>query len=279
MTSLKIKMAENGFESNDDYEYALYCFLNQPLDHIRCLNVTGDSNRRKTAFAHALAAAMEYPHVLYHDFLEEDLPLPASARIDADQDAEIPRFDRVVSEACAYSEGENTILILDQLQEADFRQHIRIYELITCSEWKYAHGTAHANKKNLLVFLISENALYHSLHKCCFRVWTDASQDLEIDFRPEEFGLDNEAIPLINAMQAIFRKLGMIPTLTEYRRILHDLFHHIRDTNGLKQSIYGWAENADRQRLHDEKLEEDLGRVICELERYLKLDKAEIIEL
>ena len=57
MASLRTRMARHGFESNDDYELQMRCFLEQPVSHLRCLNIEGDLPRRKTAFAQALAHA------------------------------------------------------------------------------------------------------------------------------------------------------------------------------------------------------------------------------
>ena len=42
----------------------------------RTLNIEGDSERRKTAFAHALAWALDFPHCIYHDFTDQHPPLP-----------------------------------------------------------------------------------------------------------------------------------------------------------------------------------------------------------
>ena len=68
MFPLKQQLAEYGFESRDNYDYAIQCFLNNPSENIRCLNVDGDPGRRRTAFAHALGQALGYDHVLYFEF-------------------------------------------------------------------------------------------------------------------------------------------------------------------------------------------------------------------
>ncbi len=76
MPSLREKLAQHGFESNDDYEFQVRCLLESPTRTLRTLNIEGDGERRKTAFSTALARALEFPHVLYHDFTEVHPPLP-----------------------------------------------------------------------------------------------------------------------------------------------------------------------------------------------------------
>jgi len=49
--SLRTKLAEFGFESNDDYDHALRCLFGQQQAHLRVLHVDGTAGRRKTAFA------------------------------------------------------------------------------------------------------------------------------------------------------------------------------------------------------------------------------------
>ena len=66
--------AEFGFESNEDYEFPLRTLFDARISHVRTLHVAGESGRRKTAFANALARALEYPHVLYHDFSVPEPP-------------------------------------------------------------------------------------------------------------------------------------------------------------------------------------------------------------
>lgn len=113
-------------------------------------------------------------------------------------------FDRAMTEACAYSEGARTILILDQLQAADFADHIRLYHFATTREWAGVAGGVRANPKNLLLVLISEQALYHSLAKVSYRLWTDA-QHAYLDYRPEDHGLGPDAQALFAALAAVFR--------------------------------------------------------------------------
>ena len=62
-------------------------------------------------------------------------------------------LDQVISEACALSEGEKTILILDQLQLAPFVQHLRIADFLNTSVWSYADLHLSAHYVNLMLFL------------------------------------------------------------------------------------------------------------------------------
>ncbi|MFW5969052.1 MAG: hypothetical protein ACOCP9_00280, partial [Halofilum sp. (in: g-proteobacteria)] len=76
MATLRERMADYGFESNIDYGYHIRCVLSQPTEQVPALNVEGDSGRRKTAFASALAAALDYPQRVYHDFTQQHEPPP-----------------------------------------------------------------------------------------------------------------------------------------------------------------------------------------------------------
>ena len=104
-------MARHGFESNDDYDYQVRCLLASDLRTIRCLDIEGDSGRRKTAFASALGHALEYPRILYHDFTQQNPPLPdvilpPTKDEQGREEPPIDPFDQIVSEACAFSEAE-----------------------------------------------------------------------------------------------------------------------------------------------------------------------------
>ena len=124
-------MARHGFESNDDYEFQVRCLLDDPTWRVRTLNVAGDGGRCKTAFANALARALDLPHVLYHHFAERH-PQPPEVILPPSQDEmgrsepPVDTVDETISKACALSEADPSILILDQLQAADFRDHKHI---------------------------------------------------------------------------------------------------------------------------------------------------------
>ena len=267
MPSLRDKMASHGFESNDDYEFQIRCLLESPARALRALAIEGDSERRKTAFAMALAQALDFPRILYHDFTQTHPPppdtiLPPSKDELGREEPPIDPFDQTVSEACAQSEGEPTILILDQLQAADFREHIRIHGLIGDGIWDVRGGRYFANPKHLLVFLISEGPLYHSLQKESFRVWVGRLSERQLDYEPADFGLEPETAPLLQALGSLFRALGTAPTRSEFQRILTDIQLHVRTPEHLRLSLYGRVEGIDRTSLADPKLAERLAAVL-----------------
>lgn len=278
--SLRQKLASFGFESNDDYEYALrLLFEAQPVG-VRCLNIVGESGRRKTAFAHALASALEYPHILYHDFTQFEAP-GAAVMVDAESgatqtiEAAVSAFDRAVTEACAYSEGARVALILDQIQASDFQDQIRLYQFAHTREWASVIGQVMANSATLLLVLISETSLYHSLQKQSFKVWADTSGGF-VDFDPRELGLGSEVAPLFQAFGEAFRQLGQAPTLSEFAHIIEDALHRVRTLDHLRTSLYGWMENLDRGRL----LAPQVGIALSEvIERLSTLVGVEEIEL
>lgn len=267
MADLREKMAEHGFESNDDYDFQLRCLLESPTRGLRTLNIEGDSERRKTAFANALARALGFPHRLYHDFTQQhpplpDVILPASRDELGREEPPIDPLDQVVSEACAQSEGEPTVLILDQLQAADFREHIRIHRLINDNAWEVRGGCFYANPDNLLLFLISEAPLYHSLQKDSFRVWVGRVAERQIQYRPGDFGLGDEAGPLFEALGILFRLLGTSPTRSELTHVLTDLHLHVQTTLHLRRSLFGRCESLGWDALKDPGLEGPLSTVV-----------------
>lgn len=281
---LRQKMAAFGFESNEDYEYPVRCLLQSPFEGVRCLNIEGDSQRRKTAFATALADALAFPHVLYHDFAEQNPPepeviMPPSQDENGREETPIPAIDQRFAEACGYSEGEDTVLILDQLQAADFREHIRLYKFITTGEWTIRGGTYQANRKHLVLFLISEEPLYHSLQKQSFRIWVSAVSHRQVPYQPDEFGLGEEALPVMEALAELFRALGMSPTRSEYSRILNDIHAFVRNREGLRHTLYGWTEGVDRSALFSEALNPLLDSAVDAIFLYLGGAQVEITPL
>jgi len=274
-------MAEHGFESNDDYEFQLRCLLSSPFEGVRALNIEGDSNRRRTAFGNALARAMEYPHILYHDFTQQhppqpDVILPPSKDEQGREEPGIDPFDQILSEACAFSEGEETILILDQLQAADFREHIRIYRFLQTGKWEFRDAAYFANPAFLLVFLISEEPLYHSLQKSSYRVWVSSISHRQVPYRPEDFGLDEHALPIMEALSALFEILQMTPTRSEYERLLHDIGDHVRTSDHLRHAIFAWTEGVDRQLLYSDELAHLLDKVVDAITLFVGVDEVEL---
>ncbi len=275
--SLRRQLAEHGFESNDDYDHAMRCLFGQEQSHLRVLHVDGLAGRRKTAFAQALGRALDYPHVIYHDFSSDEpalvsVPIVLEDGATGPSEPPLSRFERAVTEACAYSEAAQAMLILDQVQAAHFSDQARLYHFAMKREWTNAAGTVQANAKNLLLVLISEQALYHSLAKVSYRVWTDAQRAF-LDFRPAEFGLGVEAAGLFEAIAAVCVPLAAAPTPSEYANLLRDLLHHARSEEQIRQSFYGRVENIERARLYVPELVAPLRALLVELERYLGADE------
>lgn len=278
MTSLREKMAAHGFESNESYDYIVRCLQNAPGPAIRCLNVEGDGGRRKTAFANALAHALEAEHVLYHDFTQDEPPpqtpvVQLAEDDDHKQEPSVGLFDRTMNDVCALSEAEKTILILDQLHAADFKDHIRIYRFLTEKEWRYGDAVFYANRKNLLVFLISEEPLYHSLQKNSFKVWITGPAGNRIPYRPVDFKLGTEAEPVLNALYQLFENLGLFPTFSEYKRIIFDIQNNVRCADDLKASIYGWTEAMDKERLLSPQTHDAILAIMPDIEAFIGIEE------
>ncbi len=275
--SLRRKLAEHGFESNDDYDHALRCLLDQVVPHLRVLHVDGAAGRRKTAFAQALGPALGFTHVLYHDFSATELPGPSIATVLDDgspgpNEPALPAFERVMTEACAYSESAPTLLILDQMQAAHFNDQRRLYDFAMTREWTNAAGTVTANGRNYLLAIVSEQPLYHSLAKCSFRVWTDA-QRAYLDYRPDDYGLGPEAAGLFAALVTLCEAVPCSPTPSEFGLLLQDLLQRSRSEEQIRQTVFGRVESVDRSRLYAPEIAAPLRAVMLELERLLGADE------
>lgn len=277
--SLRRKLAEHGFESNDDYEHAIRCLLEQPGERLRVLHVDGLAGRRKTAFAQALGAALAFDKVLYHDF--SDAP-PAAAPVVAievagsgPEEPPLGPFERAMTEACAYSEAEPTLLILDQLQDAPFAEHLRLHRFAESREWNNALGTVQAHARNFLLVLLSEQPLYHSLARCSFRVWTDAQRAWQ-DFRPVDHGLGPEAAGLFEALAGLFEVLAAAPTPSEFAQLLDDVLQRVRSEEMLRQSVFGRVEQVERARVYSPEALPHLRGVLDQVERLLGAEHVEL---
>ena len=278
--TLRTRLAEFGFESNDDYDHALRCLFGQEQAHLRVLHVDGNAGRRKTAFAQALGKALDYAHVLYHDFSAEQAPAAPLPIVLDDGSLGVPElapsgFERVMTEACAYSEAAATLLILDQLQAAHFADQARLYNFVMKREWSSPAGSASANARQLLLVVISEQAVYHSLAKCSYRVWTDAQRAF-LDFRPSDYQLGPEAQGLFAALAQVCVALEAAPTPSEFAHLLSDLMHHARSEEQIRQSLFGRIESIDRSRLYAPELAPLLRTLLVELERLLGADQVSL---
>ncbi len=281
MLNLREKMAHHGFESNDDYAFQVRCLLESPTSIVRTLNITGDSERRKTAFANALAQALDFPHILYHDFTQQHPPLPEvilppSRDELGREEPPIEPLDETLGEACAQSEAEDTLLILDQLQAADFREHIRIHRLIRDGHWDIRDARFFANPTHLILFLISEEPLYHSLQKESFRVWINRVSEHRIDYSPTDFGLGSDAKPLFEALHTLFQDLGSAPTRSEFEKILREIHLRVRTQDQLRHCLYGWTEDLEHTDLFDQALLPSLDRVVDQIRDYLGSEHIEV---
>lgn len=282
MSTLQKRMADYGFESNDDYEYHLRCLMNSQFEGIKAINVEGHKGRRKTAFANALGRALEYPHLLYYDFTQKagaegKVIIPPSEDEHGISEPPVSDFDHNMSEACAFSEGEQTVLILDQLQAADFKDHIRIYHFIKSCEWSYGNNSLKASKKNLLLLLIGDEPLYHSLQKCSFRIWINAVSSAQKDYSPADFNLQEDVLPIMEALAEIFNQLEVAPTYSEYKNILRDIHYNVHTEQQLTHSLYGWMEGVNRELIHSRQMQPLLIRVIDKIQQYHGMDEV-IIE-
>ena len=273
--SLRQKLSRHGFESNDDYDFALRCLFDAPVVGLRCVNLAGASGRRKTAFAQALGLALEFDHRLYHDFSR---PPAASVamRVDEDEPGEplitLTALERIVLEACAFSEAARCLLVLDQLQCADFAEQVRLYQFIHSRQWEAAGAHVIAHPRNLLVVLICEGPLYHSLHKASFRVWTDPSHNL-LDFKPEDLALPSRAQAMMGALSAVFIALGSAPTLGEYQRLVDDAAQRIYTAEQLRAALYGRMETVDRERLYARQLDAVIDAAVAEIASYVGIEE------
>lgn len=279
--ALRQQLAEHGFESNDDYEFPLRSLFAAGIDHLRCLQITGASGRRKTALANALAHALAYPHILYLDFSQPQPqpPPPASAPVAPDDSSPteppLSSFDRILIEACAFSEAERTVLILDQLQAAPFADQMRLFRFVQSREWDAGNATVRAHARHLLVMLISEQPIYHSLAHLCFRLWADSS-DGRFDFRPEEFGLGPDAREMFARFGELFAALGTAPTRTEFTRILNDARQFVRTAEHLRHALFGWMERIDRDLLYAPQLTPALAAAVHAVNHYIGVDEIEL---
>ncbi len=258
MKNLKHRLKEQGFVANADYEYPVRCLVHAPLPHLRCLNIEGNSGRRKTAFAHALAGALDCQHILYHEY-PQVAPPPAPVRIPPPPAAEdeprgepaVDTFDQILGEACALSEGDTTVLILDQLQRAPFYRHIQISDFVRTGRWTVAEMPLQANRHRLMVFLISEEALYHSIQQLSFRIWIASDDQPALRPSPAELGLGPQAEPVLRGLERLFTYLEVTPTWYEYQRLMHDIHVNMNSLDNLKTSIYGWIEGVERSQLYN----------------------------
>lgn len=276
MASLKARLAQHGFNSEESYDHALRCFTNNPCDTIRCLNVDGNSGRRRTAFANALAHALGARQVLYYEF-GRDKPVPQIIRIQEGEEVveepPVEALDRVMTEACAQSEAEQTVLILDQLHKTQFLNHIRLYDFIRTGVWAYSDVQYQANINNLKLFLISDERLYHSLQSVSFRARVSEQDAASVSLVAADLGINEDDCPWLAPLQALLEVLGISPTLHEYKKLIYDIEQQVRNQHQLKVSLYGWLEKLDWDELEAEKIQPYLHRVLQVIQQNLEIQE------
>lgn len=269
--NLKQRMAENGFESNDNYDFVLKTLANRQANSIACLNIEGDAGRRKTAFANALANAQDHvSRNLYFDFSFK----PTKAAPTQTSSAQtVKPLDKILSDACAFSEAESTILILDQLQLAPFDEHMRLYNFLISKEWSYGSSTFYANPRNLQLYLISEQSIYHSLQKHSFKVWVEKISNKITNYQPQDFKLGSDFAPIMQALNELFNALNVAPTFSEYQKILLDIPVTVRTLEDVSHTLYGWMEGIERSWLKEPQIMDMLQyKVMPAIEQYLGVD-------
>ena len=274
MFPLKPLLAQYGFTSEESYDHAVKCFLTNPTKSIRCLNVDGDCGRRRTAFANSLAYALGAEHVLYYEF-GKDKPVPQIIRIqegeEVVEDPPVEALDRILTEACAQSEADDTVLVLDQLQKTQFLNHIRLQEFIRTGIWSYSDVQYQANTQNLKVFLISEEPLYHSLQAESFRLWVSGGNEAYSDIVATDLGVDEDVCTWFAPLQKLLDQLNLAPTLNEYKRLIYDIEQQVRSEHQLKVSLFGWLEGAQWERIQGEELKPYLEDVLNEIQLGLEI--------
>jgi len=274
MFPLKPLLSQHGFSSEESYDHAVRCFLSNPINSIRCLNIDGDCGRRRTAFANALANALGAEHVLYYEF-GKDKPIPQIIRIQEGEEVieepPVDAFDRMLTEACAQSEADETILILDQLHKTQFLNHIRLYEFLKTGLWRYSDVQYQANVQNLKVFLISDEELYHSLQALSFRLWVDGAHEVSARISATDLGIDASSCPWLSPLQQLFEHLKLSPTMDEYKRLIYDIEQQIRSEHQLKVSLYGWIEGVQWELLQDDKIKPFLEDILHEIQLGLEI--------
>ncbi|MDH5393630.1 MAG: hypothetical protein OEY11_10630 [Gammaproteobacteria bacterium] len=276
MHSLKQRMEQHGFVSHKDYEYALRCMNNSAATHIKTLNIEGEPGRRKTAFANALAQALDYKNICYYEFgLEQKAPIVI--QFDSEEqtlDAEpMHEFEKSIIEACALSEAESTILILDQLHLAQFKDHMSLHSFITSKSWNSNGSQYIANAANLVIILISETEIYHALQQSSFKIWVDSLHQAGEPPQYFELDLDPSAQSWILAVADIFSALSLNPTLNTYQKIAFDIEHHVRSADQLRISLYGWVEGIAYPSLFTEQMDRLFLHAQTCIENYIGIDE------
>lgn len=276
MYTLKQRMEQFGFVSHKDYEYALRCMNNSAAEHIKTLNIEGEPGRRKTAFANALAHALEYQHVIYYEFgLESTAPffIQFDSQEQTVDTQPMSDFEKNIIESCALSEAEKTVLIIDQLHLATFKDHMMLNSFITSKLWCSGDNQYSANASNLIIMLISETEIYHALQHCSFKIWVDSLYQAGKAPNYHDLELDESAQAWIESLANIFNALNLSPTLNTYQKIAFDIEHHVRSADQLRISLYGWVEGIAYPALFTDEMESLFIQAQTAIENYIGIEE------
>jgi hypothetical protein len=145
--------------------------------------------------------------------------------------------------------------------------------LIRDRRWLVRDAPYYANPRNLLLFLISEAPLYHSLQRESFRIWVGRVSERRVTLSPAELGLGSDAALLLDTLNDLFGALDAAPTRSEVMRLFDDLTALVQTEEHLIHALFGRCEGIDRERIKDPDLAPLLSRVIEQLRDYLEIEQ------
>ena len=96
---------------------------------------------------------------------------------------------------------------------------------------------------------------------------------IQKEYRPEDFGLQEDILPIMNTLEKIFSQLKMSPTHSEYKNVLNDIHLNIHTEQQLIHSLYGWIEGIDRNLLQSLEILSLLTEVIVQIQLYHGIDE------
>jgi hypothetical protein len=94
---------------------------------------------------------------------------------------------------------------------------------------------------------------------------------------PSDFQLSDDILPIMETLAAVFDKLEMAPTHSEYKNILNDVHLNVHTELQLIHSLYGWMEGINRELLYSPQMQPLLTQVIDKIQQYHGMDEV-IIE-
>ena len=91
-----------------------------------------------------------------------------------------------------------------------------------------------------------------------------------------DFELQDDVLPVMEALAKIFDQLEMAPTHSEYKNILNDIYLSVHTEQQLIHSLYGWMEGIDRNLLYSAQMRPLLSQVITQIQQYHGIDEVVI---